>query len=370
MGSKLKAYAAALMDWWQAAQPNWRGGGWPPRSDDDDNHDWAEMRRGGQNGLFLAVMGLSFWMKALKDKEDEDFTAMLNDVTHVLSRVTPPFDDAPSVPSSVKAPPKARARKFSSTDETGKRAGKLVVRDLDDEPEAEEDKDGDGVKDRNGKADRGGEKDRDDEENGEDGRDDEDGGDGDGDSQKDGEEGVDGEEDVDGEEGGSGEDQGEEAKLPRRTSPRKKVAVTNTVGQTRTSARRQPAADAVDKTASSRAKKRSNVSSSLPQAAALSVSETLDGPHVQGRTTRASAAMSSGQKRGAVHQDEVALPLAKKAKSSASQSSGRGRKRTAEHESDDEVTQPPPKKVKSSAAAANVKRRKGAAAPRKSRKKN
>ncbi|KAI0083031.1 hypothetical protein BDY19DRAFT_871156, partial [Irpex rosettiformis] len=59
-----KRFGVEWKAWWLGLQPSWRGGKmWPlPQVvAAQDDVDWGALRRGGCNGLFLAVLSLGWW---------------------------------------------------------------------------------------------------------------------------------------------------------------------------------------------------------------------------------------------------------------------------------------------------------------------
>ena len=81
-------------EWWLAIQPSWRGSAWPLNMDtpSDGNEDWATLRRGGPNGIFLVVIALAWWLaEAIEAGEALDnVKRAVNDVEWVLTRLTAP----------------------------------------------------------------------------------------------------------------------------------------------------------------------------------------------------------------------------------------------------------------------------------------
>lgn len=82
-------FAAAWKLWWEGLQPAWRiQGTWPLGREVPADEDWSILRRGGNNGLFLVVMCLSWWGTTAKSKNDRaTFEAAKQDVVWVLEKV-------------------------------------------------------------------------------------------------------------------------------------------------------------------------------------------------------------------------------------------------------------------------------------------
>ncbi|EJF62416.1 hypothetical protein DICSQDRAFT_58770, partial [Dichomitus squalens LYAD-421 SS1] len=64
-------YAVGWKRWWVSLQPPSRiehGNTWPPaRCEPADDEEWNSVRRGGPNGMFLAVISLAWWLWAAVD---------------------------------------------------------------------------------------------------------------------------------------------------------------------------------------------------------------------------------------------------------------------------------------------------------------
>ncbi|RDX40780.1 hypothetical protein OH76DRAFT_1305901, partial [Lentinus brumalis] len=57
-------YGKRWRTWWTKLQPKPRrdSGDWPlPQTPPENDDHWEPLRRGGPNGLFIAIMGLAIW---------------------------------------------------------------------------------------------------------------------------------------------------------------------------------------------------------------------------------------------------------------------------------------------------------------------
>ena len=81
-------YGPLWMKWWEGLQPSWRaqeGGIWSRNSPTDEN--WFLLRKGGTAGIYTAIIGLSWWIKAQTTKHDAQSWIMVNDVTWVIHQM-------------------------------------------------------------------------------------------------------------------------------------------------------------------------------------------------------------------------------------------------------------------------------------------
>lgn len=82
-------FAVSWRRWWEGLQPSWRPQDlWPPSRDVPTDEDWCSLHRGGNNGIFLVIMCLSWWAaRATSEKDRAPFEAAKQDVTWVLEQV-------------------------------------------------------------------------------------------------------------------------------------------------------------------------------------------------------------------------------------------------------------------------------------------
>ncbi|THH22511.1 hypothetical protein EUX98_g8181 [Antrodiella citrinella] len=123
------AYVAQFKQWYLTFQPEWR------QPEDDDNaiwppsqvlpepeNDWSDTRRSGQNGLFVALLALSWWYTATKQSLEPtlyvDCLKTIKDLAWVFDHVgVPGVDSTAGIPavtlkrvSSTKPPSSKRHR--------------------------------------------------------------------------------------------------------------------------------------------------------------------------------------------------------------------------------------------------------------------
>ena len=83
-------FASSFMAWWIALQPGWR------LADDGSfkyeapkNEDWHVLHKGGSAGLYIVVVALSWWVRALTP-ESPSFHAWtaIHDIQWVIDQIT------------------------------------------------------------------------------------------------------------------------------------------------------------------------------------------------------------------------------------------------------------------------------------------
>lgn len=87
---KAPAYASAWRRWWASMQPSWRmeGGTWPMLKKDVEGEGWLNVKKGGANGIVLAILGASWWYAqcGVGNERDECEEAIV-DICWVLEKM-------------------------------------------------------------------------------------------------------------------------------------------------------------------------------------------------------------------------------------------------------------------------------------------
>ena len=74
-------------EWWDILQPSWRLNSFDQNCSTDA--DWQVLQRGGNNGIFIVIMCLSWWGKAITSPQNCDtFQAAVDEVAWVLEKVS------------------------------------------------------------------------------------------------------------------------------------------------------------------------------------------------------------------------------------------------------------------------------------------
>ena len=111
----IQDYEDKWVEWWSAAQPEWRNvEDWPLLQESDvDGRDWGDLPSGGKDGLFLVLVSLGWWVHARAPSEDSKVDEAIADVTWVIDNIVSSLANAITL-SSVSEPvstPTARQNK-------------------------------------------------------------------------------------------------------------------------------------------------------------------------------------------------------------------------------------------------------------------
>ena len=85
---KLGTYGKAFKEWWMMMQPSWRMEGELLIRDVPEVETWQTLRKGGTSGIYIVVVGLSWWVKAQLAEQDTDAWTVVNDLSWVLQQMT------------------------------------------------------------------------------------------------------------------------------------------------------------------------------------------------------------------------------------------------------------------------------------------
>lgn len=84
---KAAEFSAVWREWWDILQPSWRLNSFDQNCPTDA--DWQVLQCGGNNGIFIVIMCLSWWGKAITSPQDNDaFQAAVDEVVWVLEKVS------------------------------------------------------------------------------------------------------------------------------------------------------------------------------------------------------------------------------------------------------------------------------------------
>jgi hypothetical protein len=108
-------YGPLWTKWWEGLQPSWRAqeGGILSRNTPKEEN-WLLLRKGGTAGIYTAIIGLSWWIKAQTTEHDAQSWIMVNDLTWVIHQMM--YDETGSGNCSL--PKRAREE---DTDEVNQR---------------------------------------------------------------------------------------------------------------------------------------------------------------------------------------------------------------------------------------------------------
>lgn len=95
------AYGLCFAEWWGGMQPAWRkfhGADGPLNlvRDIPIDETWNGLRKGGTAGIYVVVMGLSWWIKAQRNQRDANAWAAVDDLSWVIQQMSNASDSASS----------------------------------------------------------------------------------------------------------------------------------------------------------------------------------------------------------------------------------------------------------------------------------
>lgn len=79
-------------------QPSWRNDGGTLLCEVPHGESWQTLRKGGTSGVYVVVIGLSWWVKAQHDKCDVDAWTLVNDLSWVIQQLKRDMSSTVSVP--------------------------------------------------------------------------------------------------------------------------------------------------------------------------------------------------------------------------------------------------------------------------------
>ena len=84
---KPEVYGKRLFAWWTLLQPSWRIQGdslvrLPPQGE-----NWEGIRKGGTAGIYIVIMGLSWWIKSQLMERDANAWTAVHDVSWVIQEM-------------------------------------------------------------------------------------------------------------------------------------------------------------------------------------------------------------------------------------------------------------------------------------------
>jgi hypothetical protein len=87
------AYGLRFAEWWGGMQPAWRhfqGADGPLNlvHDTPTDETWNGLRKGGTAGIYVVVMGLSWWIRAQRNQRDANAWAAVNDLSWVIQQMS------------------------------------------------------------------------------------------------------------------------------------------------------------------------------------------------------------------------------------------------------------------------------------------
>jgi hypothetical protein len=84
---KRGTFAKAFKEWWMMMQPSWRTEGNLLIRDVPEDETWQALRKGGTSGIYIVIVGLSWWVKAQLAEKDTDAWMLVDDLSWVLQQM-------------------------------------------------------------------------------------------------------------------------------------------------------------------------------------------------------------------------------------------------------------------------------------------
>lgn len=119
-------YRDNWIGWWTVSQPRWRStGSWPFSMDNENSGSWEDFPARGPNGIFLAIMAISWWAQAVESTKDfMQFEEAVDDIHWVIQQLA----DVHSPPSASKKPQPRPPTSASWANTYSRSDGKRTVR--------------------------------------------------------------------------------------------------------------------------------------------------------------------------------------------------------------------------------------------------
>ena len=79
-------------------QPSWRNDGEPLICEVPRGESWQTVQKGGMSGVYVVVIGLSWWVKAQHDERDVNAWTLIDDVSWVIQQLKKNMGSMVSMP--------------------------------------------------------------------------------------------------------------------------------------------------------------------------------------------------------------------------------------------------------------------------------
>jgi hypothetical protein len=84
----VEEYQEKWIEWWSAAQPQWRNTeDWPFNREDVTGKDWGRLLDGGKDGMYLVIVSLAWWICAEESEDESALEEAIDDVTWVIKNL-------------------------------------------------------------------------------------------------------------------------------------------------------------------------------------------------------------------------------------------------------------------------------------------
>lgn len=83
-------------------QPSWRKEGASLTRDVPQGENWETLMKGGSSGIYIIVIGLSWWIKTQCSQHDPDAWTLVNDLSWVIQQMKIGIGSGPPIPQNQK----------------------------------------------------------------------------------------------------------------------------------------------------------------------------------------------------------------------------------------------------------------------------
>lgn len=84
---KPSTYGKTFQEWWTLMQPSWRMKGGLLNRDVPEDETWQMLNKGGTSGIYIVIVGLSWWVNAQLTDQDTHAWSLVDDLSWVLQRM-------------------------------------------------------------------------------------------------------------------------------------------------------------------------------------------------------------------------------------------------------------------------------------------
>jgi hypothetical protein len=81
------SYRKIFKEWWANIQPSWRNEGGTFMRNVPQDESWQTLKKGGTSGIYVIIVGLSWWVKAQHVERDADVWALIGDLSWVIQQM-------------------------------------------------------------------------------------------------------------------------------------------------------------------------------------------------------------------------------------------------------------------------------------------
>ena len=86
--NSIEEYREKWIEWWSAAQPQWRDTeDWPFDKEDVTGKDWGHLVDGGKDGMYLVIVSLAWWICAQDSEDESALDEAIKDITWVINNL-------------------------------------------------------------------------------------------------------------------------------------------------------------------------------------------------------------------------------------------------------------------------------------------